>query len=129
MLNEHYPVNRIGQYETHIVPVSFETNEAGTVKLPALGYRTKPVSLDTTANKTLAGSDNGTVVLKKDNTGDALATVTIAASAAVGDEDAAPSVTETPFEADEQYSFTTAKSTAGGRALAFLTVEVLPSHA
>lgn len=122
----NYPVSRIGQYETHIVPVSFETNEVGTFSLPALGYRTKPVGFKSAVNKTVAGSDDGTIDLKKSST--SYAQITVAASAAIGDEDEDTSITDVVFEADEQYKFTTAKSTAGGRCLAYLTVEILPSH-
>lgn len=123
----NYPVTLIGTYQTFVVPVSFETNEVGAFSLPALPYRSKPISVKSVVTKTVAGSNDGTIVLAK--AGTSLATVTVAASAAIGDEDAAPSVTESAFETTDQYKFTTAKSTAGGRALAILTVEVLPSHA
>ncbi len=77
--------------------------------------------------KALGASDDGTIVLKKGS--DTLATVTLAASAAIGDEDAAPTVVESNFDADDQLSITTAKSTAGGKALVTITYEILPHSA
>lgn len=122
-----YPVPLIGSYQMLMVPFSFDTNEQGTYKLATLPYRCKLVSVDTVLYKAAGASDSGTVVIKHGS--DTLATVTVAASSAIGDEDSAPSVTETAFELDEQISITTAKSTAGGKGILALTVEVLPSHA
>jgi hypothetical protein len=126
MPSANYPVTRIGQYETHHIPVSFETNEVGAFSLPALGYRTKPVGFASVVCKTVAGSNDGTIKLHKVST--ELASITVAASAAIGDEDSDTSITEAVFEATDQYKLTTAKSTAGGRAIVALTVEILPSH-
>ncbi len=122
----NYPLTEIGTYKTFIVPVSFEANEVGSVLLPALGYRSKPVAFSSCVTKTVAGTDAGTIKLLKSAT--ELANIDVAASAAIADEDSDTSITGTAFEATEQYKLTTAKSTAGGRALAYLTVEVLPSH-
>ncbi len=126
MPSETYPLADVGTHRTFIVPVSFETNEVGSVLLPALGYRSKPVSFKSCVTKTVAGTDTGTIKLLKSAT--ELASIDVAASSAVADEDADTSVTDTVFEATDQYKITTAKATAGGRALAYLTVEVLPSH-
>ncbi len=125
-MNENYPLTRIGQRELHIVPVSFETNEVGSFSMPALGYRTKPISFKSAVTKTVAGSDAGTIKLFKAAT--EIASIDVAASAAIGDEDADTSITDTVFEETDQYKFTTAKSTAGGRLMAYLEVEILPSH-
>ncbi len=62
--------------------------------------------------------------MKKGST--SYAQITVAASSAFGDADEDTSITETAFEMDEQIKVETAKSTAGGRAILFLTVEVLP---
>jgi hypothetical protein len=126
MPSKNYPVEKIGSREVVLVPVSFETNEVGTFKLPSLGYRTKLIAARSVVNKTVAGSDAGTITVKHGNT--TLATITVALSSAIGDEDTAPSVTEDEVEATGQYTLVTAKSTAGGRAIAALTLEVLPSH-
>lgn len=126
MPSANYPINRIGQYETHRIPVSFETNEVGTFSLPVLPYRSKPVGFKSVVSKTVAGSDDGTIKLLKAST--ELASITVAASSAIGDEDSDTSITDTAFEATDQYKLVTAKVTAGGRAIVELTVEVLPSH-
>ena len=126
MPSENYPLTDVGTYRTLIIPVSFEANEVGSILLPALGYRSKPVAFSSCVTKTVAGSDAGTIKLLKSAT--ELANIDVAASAALADEDSDTSVTGTVFEATEQYKITTDKSTAGGRALAYLTIEVLPSH-
>jgi len=126
MLSEHYPLNRIGQREVIALPVSFESGETGTFKLPTMPYRMKLVAVRSAVTKALAASNDGTITIKKGST--TYATVTVAASAAIGDEDSAPSVTETAFETDEQISIVTAKSSAGGKAMLYLTFEYLPSH-
>jgi len=118
--------NRIGQYEVIPVPVSYETSEVGTFKLPPLPYRSRLVSARHSVTKALAATNAGTAVVKKGGT--TIATVTVDASAAIGDEDAAPSVTEVIVDSDEQYTVTTAKGNAGGKGMLFLTVEILPSH-
>ncbi len=126
MLNQNYPVNEIGQRKLIPVPISFESNETGTFKLTALPFRSKLISAKSAVTKALAASNDGTAVIKKGAT--TIATVTIDASAAIGDEDTAPSVTEVIVDTDAQYSVTTAKTSAGGKAMLYLTVEVLPSH-
>lgn len=126
MPSPNYPLTRVGQYETHFVPVSFESNEVGTFSLPALGYRTKPVSFSSVVNKTVAGSNDATIKLFKAST--ELASITVASSSAIGDEDSDTTIVDTVFEATDQYKLTTDKSTAGGRAIVALTVEILPSH-
>jgi len=127
MSRENYPIPLIGSRLPLHVPVSFETDEVGTFKLPALGYRVRVVgTAKSVVTKTVAGSNSGTITVKNGAT--TVATITVAASSALGDEDSA-SVTETVFEADEQITLTTAKVTAGGRAHVTLTVEILPPHA
>ncbi len=123
---EHYPINRIGQREVIRVPISFETNEVGAFELSLLPYRCKLVSVKSVVTKTVAGSNDATIDVKKGST--SYAQVTVAASAAIGDEDEDTSITDTPFELDEQIKIETAKSTAGGRGILFLEVEILPSH-
>lgn len=121
-----YSVPLIGSYQVLTVPFSFETSEVGTYPLVSLPYRCRLISADTVLYKAAAASDDGTVLIKKSST--TYATVTVAASSAIGAEDTAPTVTDTPFETSEQISITTAKSTAGGKGVLMLTVEVLPSH-
>lgn len=127
MPSETYPVTLIGSNQLIPVPVSFETNEKGEFKLPTLPYRCKVTSAKSAMTKAAGASDDATITIKKSST--TVATITIAASAAIGEEDTAPSVTETVFETSDQISITPAKTTAGGRGMLYLTVEVLPSHA
>lgn len=130
MPSENYPLELVGSdILLAAVPVSFETNEqwATAVKLPTLPFRCKLKSVKTAVTKALAGTDAGTVLVKKGST--TYATVTIAISAALGEEDEASSPTGTAFETTDQISLFATKSTAGGRALVYITVEVLPSHA
>lgn len=121
-----YPVPLIGSVIPIQVQVSFETNEVGTFSLPLLPYRFKLHSVQSVVTKTVGGSDAGTITLKKAST--TYATVTVALSSAIGDEDSDTSPTTTPFELDEQLKIVTAKSTAGGRMLLTVFIEVLPTH-
>lgn len=122
----NYPVESIGSVLVLPVPISFETGEAGTIKLPLMPFRYKVTDVDTVVQKALAATNAGTLVLKEGST--TLATVTIDASAAIGDEDSAPSIASHAIGLDEQLTLVTAKGNAGGKAMAFLTLEVLPSH-
>lgn len=127
MPGETYPVPLIGSEQMLLIPFSFDTNEQGTYKIGTLPYRCKIKSAKTVLLKAAGGSDTGTVVVKKAST--TIATVTVAISAAIGEEDVAPSVDESvTFGLTDQISITTAKSTAGGNGILSLTVEVLPSH-
>jgi hypothetical protein len=126
MPSASYPVPLIGSYQMIPVPFSLETSEKGAFNLATLPYRCKVISAKTAMTKAAAASDEATITIKKSST--TVATVTIAASAAIGEEDTAPSVTGTVFETTDQISITLAKSTAGGRGMLYLTVEVLPSH-
>ena len=121
-----YPVPLIGSIIPLQCMVSFETNEVGTFSFPLMPFRFKLNRVDSVVTKTVAGSNDGTITLKKAST--TYAEVTVAASAAIGDEDADTTVTETAFELTEQLKVVTAKSTAGGRCLLTVFVEVLPTH-
>lgn len=122
-----YPVPLIGSEQVIFVPFSFEANEVGTISLPALPYRCKLKSAKSVLQKAAGGSDAGTIVVKNGDT--TLATVTVALSSAIGDEDVAPSVdSSVAFDLGEQIKLVTAKTTAGGKGILCLTVEVLPSH-
>ncbi len=122
-----YPVPLIGSEQIIFLPFSFEANEKGTIALGTLPYRCKIKSAKTVMQKAAGASDTGTVDIKKGST--TIATVTVGISAAIGDEDVAPSVNESvSFDTDEQITIVTTKSTAGGFGILSLTVEVLPSH-
>lgn len=127
MPSSTYPVPLIGSEQILHIPFSFEANEKGTIALATMPYRFKVKSIKTVMQKAAGASDSGTVDIKNGST--TIGTVTVAASAAIGDEDAAPSVDEsTEFELDDQITMVTTKSTAGGFGILSLTVEVLPSH-
>lgn len=126
MPDENYPIPLIGTEQTIHVPVSFETGEQGEFPLPKLPYRVKLKRVDHVVRKALAGTDAGTVTVKNGAT--TLATVTVATSAAFGEEDADANPTGTPFETSDQIRIATAKTTAGGKGLLALTLEILPSH-
>lgn len=126
MPDPNYPVPLIGSELLIPVPVSFETNEQGTFKLPTLPFRCRLKEVKSAVTKALASTDDGTITVKNGDT--SLAVVTIAASAAIGDEDEDTTVDESPFELDEQISIITAKTTAGGKAMLYLVIEILPSH-
>ncbi len=126
MPDKNYPIPLIGTEQTIHVPVSFETGELGEIPLPKLPYRVKLKRVDHVVTKALAGTDAGTITVKKGAT--TLATVTVALSAAFGEEDVDANPTGTPFETTDQIRIATAKTTAGGKGLLALTLEILPSH-
>lgn len=125
MPDENYPLSLIGTEQMIHLPVSFETDEQGEIPLPKLPYRVKLKRVDHVVTKALAATNDGTVTIKKGST--TLATVTVAASAAIGEEDTA-NPTGTPFETSDQIRVVTAKAAAGGRGLLALVLEILPSH-
>ena len=126
MPDENYPVPLIGTEHTIHIPVSFETGALGEIPLPKLPYRVKLKRVDHVVTKALAGTNDGTVTVKKGAT--TLATVTVALSAAIGEEDADTNPTGTPFETSDQIRIATAKAAAGGKGLLALVLEILPSH-
>lgn len=126
MPDENYPIPLIGTEHVIHVPVSFETGELGEIPLPKLPYRVKLKRVDHVVTKALAATNAGTVTVKKGST--TLSTVTVAASAAIATENADANPTGTPFETSDQIRIATAKSTAGGKGLLALTLEILPSH-
>ncbi len=93
--------------------------------LPELPVRVQPVAMKAVATKAIAGTDNGTIVLKKGTT--SLGTITFTASDAIGTARSA-TPTAANFETTDKLRLSVAKTTAGGKAILFLTLEVLPSH-
>ena len=125
-LTETYPVHKIGTREMIAVPFSFETGEVGEFKLDTLPYRCKVVAFQSVLLKAAGSTNAGTIKLKKSTT--ELAEISIAADSAYGVEDEDTSITDHYFDTTDQISLTTAKSTAGGKGIVYLTVEVLPTH-
>ncbi len=107
---------------THIlvVPVSFETGEQGAAKVyfPSSVTVTK---VRTTVTKALAGTDAGTVTGANATGASTGGQTSHAASAAIGNEQSATPTTNNTVDAGSFYQLTSAKTTAGGKAL--VTIE------
>jgi len=103
-------------------PHSFETGEQGDIKI-YLPYRTKLIRVRSTVVKALAGTDSGTITVKRGAT--TIATLTHAASAAYGNEQDSGEING-DFTADRTVILTSAKTTVGGRVLVSLVTEIQP---
>jgi len=125
-MDQNYPLSLIGTEQVIYIPVSFETSEVGTFEVPNPGYRFTVKNAKSVVTHIVAGSNNGTITLLKGST--TLGSLTVAASSAIGDEDTYSEVAKATFEVTDELKITTAKSTAGGRAILAVTVEVLPTH-
>jgi hypothetical protein len=124
-MDQHYPLSSIGKRFVIPVHVSFESGEQWTaLDLPVLPYRFSIISAKAVVTKAVAGTDNGTMLVKKGST--TLATLTFTASSAINAAISGTVSTNT-FEQADQIRLTSAKTTAGGKAIVFLTVEVLPA--
>lgn len=102
-------------YEVITIPVSFEANEVGDVKV-LIPYPCSVTNTYSSVSKTVAGTDDGTIVFKN-NAGTTMtgATITVAASSAVGTADTGLATANNTFTAGQVMTLTTAKTTAGGR--------------
>lgn len=99
------------------VPMSFETGEAGAVRL----YFPYPVTITkirTSVTKALAATDAGTITGANATGASTGGVATHAASAAIGDPQTATPTTNTTVATDSYYQLTSAKTTAGGKVLA-----------
>lgn len=103
------------------VPLSFESGEQGAFTI-AIPWKCKLKSARAVVTKALAGTDAGAITISK-GTSD-LATITLAASSAIGTTDTAS--LNTDFDEGGEIKLTTAKTTAGGKVLLGLVVEILP---
>lgn len=103
------------QYEVMTIPVSFEANEVGDIKV-LMPYACSVTNTYSSVSKTVAATDDGTIVFKN-NAGTTMtgATITVAASSAVGTADTGLATANNTFTAGEVMTLTTAKATAGGR--------------
>jgi hypothetical protein len=101
------------------VPVSFETGEQGAyrVHFPVAVTITSIVSR---VQKALAATDSGTVTGANATGASTGGVATHAASAAIGNEQTATPTTNVNVDAGSYYQLTTAKSTAGGKAVVSL---------
>jgi hypothetical protein len=105
------------KYKTIYIEVSFETGELGVFPIKT-DFGGTVVSMYAYATKAIAGTDNGTIVLKN-NAGTTMTTgtITYTASDARGTQyTVAPSANNT-FATEQTLTVTTAKTTAGGKVL------------
>ncbi len=102
-------------YEVIHVPVSFEANEVGDVKV-LMPYACSVTNTYSSVSKTIAATDDGTITFKN-NAGTTMtgATITVAASSTVGTADTGLATANNTFTAGQVMTLTTAKTTAGGR--------------
>lgn len=103
------------------VPHSFESGEQGDINI-YLPWRAKLFRVRSTVVKAIAGTDNGTITVKTGTT--TITTITHNASEAYGTEKSA-SVNQ-DFLENSAITLTSAKTTAGGKVLVSLEVEILP---
>lgn len=104
------------------MPLSFETNEQGDMKLTI--YKACTINqIDVAAIKAIAGTDNGTIVFK-DNSGSSMGTVTFTASDSIGTIQSLTPSTNNTFTAGQVLTATTNKTTAGGKMLAAIKYTV-----
>ena len=106
-----------------IIPCSFQAGEVGTIryKMPYPGSITDIYAIATTA---IAATDNGTITMQ-DNAGVTMTVTTpivFAASDAYGTAYTSAVTANNTFVAGDILRITTAKVTAGGRALVSLKV-------
>lgn len=121
-----YPVRDVGSIKVITLPVSFETGEVGTLDLPSLPYRFRVNNVYLGVTKAIAASDAATVTIGKGAT--VLSTATLALSSALNAQATGTAPTQTVFELTDAIRVISAKTTAGGKALVTLFLEVLPSH-
>lgn len=99
--------------------MSFETNEQTITKL-YFPFKATINKIRSIVMKALADTDTGTITGANATGASANGVVTIAASAALNEEDSAIPTTNNVVAADSYYKLTTAKSTAGGKVLVSL---------
>ena len=123
-MDANYPLNLEGSnLPLGPIPFSFETGEQGTLDLPVMPFRFTIVSAVAVNQKAVAGTDSGTILVKKGST--TLATITYSASAAINTA-ATGAVAANAFEQTDQIRLVTSKTTAGGKGILLLTIRPLP---
>lgn len=109
-----------------VVPISFESNEKGDMKL-YLPSKTKLYRVRGVVQKAIAASDNGTVTIK-DAAGDTIATITCTASDAINTAYDTGVIADSDNEVAEDsfITLTVAKTTAGGKVILQCELLALP---
>jgi|SRR5579863_3459469 len=126
MTTPSYPVRDIGTIKVITIPVSFESGEDGTLDLPPLGYRFLINRVDAGVTKALAGTDAASITLGNGAT--VLSTLSLPLSSALNAQATDQAPTQTAFATTDKIRLITAKTTAGGKALVTIQLQVLPSH-
>lgn len=126
--NEQYPVAVDGTLMPvpMVVPVSFETNEKGDMKL-YLPSKCKLYRVRGVVQKAIAASDNGTVTIKN-SAGSTIATITATAADAINTAYDTGVITSAnnAINEDSFITLTVAKTTAGGKVNLQFELLVLP---
>lgn len=122
------PVDGLNMPAPIVALVSYETGEQGAYRIYTAG-KIKINRVKTIVVKAIGATDNGTITVK-DAAGDTIATITHVASDAVGVEDDSGVITDTDQDIgkDSFFDLTTAKTTAGGKALVSVEYSVLPER-
>lgn len=109
-------------FEEIIVPVSFEANEVGDMKI-RIEYACTVTAIYAAVSKAIAATDDATIV-PKNNSGTTMGTgtITLPASTAIGTAVTSTPSTDNTFTAGQIMTLTTAKTTAGGKALVTIKV-------
>ena len=109
----------VGEKQIVAIPMSFETDEQGALKI-YFPYKVQITKIRSHVVKTLAGTDSGTIT-GANSTGTSTGGVcTHLASATIGNAKSATPTTNNTVEANSYYQLTSAKTTAGGKVMAFL---------
>lgn len=113
----------IGMREVITVPMSFETGEQTVTKI-YLPYKAVVKKIRSIVTKAIAGTDNGTIT-PKNSAGSTMTSgvITHDASAALDTEEVATPTANTSVAKDSFFSLTSAKTTAGGKALVSVEIE------
>lgn len=101
------------------VPMSFESNEQGAYRV-YFPFAVKITKILSGVVKAIAGSDNGTITGANSTGNSTGGVVTHDASDAIGTRETATPTTNNRVAAGSYYQLTSAKSTAGGKAIVTL---------
>lgn len=115
-------VNTTLKTDVLIIPVSFETNEMGDMKV-RLPYNCTITGIYATVTKAIEATDNATITPKDNSTTTMTGgVITITAASTIGTAFTSTATANNVFTAGQVMTLTTSKSTAGGKALLSITV-------
>lgn len=117
---QKYPTYFYG-YETVVVPVSFETDEQGTISVP-IPYKFTAVTIDSCVSKNVGGAA-GTVTIDIDGTPTVPATQTIPNNSTVGTKVSTTFVSSNTGTAGLFINLTTDTSPTSGRVVSTVTLK------